>query len=119
MIEVRELPWPPSVNAVYRRAKHGVTLSDRARTYRYEVLEKVMRDRVPRERVTYRLAVMIHAHPPADSRKHDLDNIQKAVLDGLQHAGVYADDSQIDDLWTIRLAPVKGGSVSVFIREAG
>jgi crossover junction endodeoxyribonuclease RusA len=39
---------------------------------------------------------------PPDRRRRDLDNIQKPVLDALQHAGVYEDDSQIDLLVTRR-----------------
>ena len=32
----------------------------------------------------------------------DLDNVQKALLDSIEHAGVIEDDSMIDDLHTIR-----------------
>jgi len=33
---------------------------------------------------------------PPDRRRRDLDNLLKSVLDALEHAGVYADDSQVD-----------------------
>jgi crossover junction endodeoxyribonuclease RusA len=59
-----------------------------------------------------RLAVEIEAHVP-DKRKRDLDNLFKAVLDSLTHAGVWADDSQIDALRIVR-KPV-GGMIKVRI----
>ena len=43
------------------------------------------------------LRVEIEAFPP-DKRKRDLDNILKSLLDSLTHAGVWEDDSQIEDL---------------------
>lgn len=48
-----------------------------------------------------RLAVEILALPP-DRRRRDLDNALKAALDALTHAGVWEDDSQIDELTIIR-----------------
>lgn len=59
-----------------------------------------------------RLQVAITASPP-DRRRRDLDNILKATLDSLQHAGLYPDDSQIDALFVIRGQIVKGGSLQV------
>lgn len=65
-----------------------------------------------------RLAVVIHATMP-DKRKRDIENIQKALLDSLEHAGVYIDDSQIDDLHIIRwgVDPEKKGCVRVIIND--
>jgi crossover junction endodeoxyribonuclease RusA len=60
------------------------------------------------------LGVHVHVGPP-DRRRRDLDNTQKALLDSLQHAGVYRDDSQINDLRITRYAPAKGGIVIVQI----
>jgi crossover junction endodeoxyribonuclease RusA len=34
------------------------------------------------------------AYPP-DHRRRDLDNLAKAILDALQHAGVYGNDCQV------------------------
>ena len=43
------------------------------------------------------IVVVVAAYMP-DLRRRDLDNMFKAPLDALGHAGVYADDSQIHDL---------------------
>lgn len=50
---------------------------------------------------------------PPDRRRRDLDNLQKPVLDVLQHAGVYEDDSQIDLLITRRREVVPEGRLLV------
>jgi len=61
------------------------------------------------------LRVTIEAWRP-DKRRRDLDNLLKATLDSLAHAGVYDDDSQIVDL-RIYWAPVIGGMLKVKIEE--
>jgi len=50
---------------------------------------------------------------PPDRRCRDLDNLQKPVLDALEHAGVYEDDSQIDLLVTRRREVVQNGRLQV------
>jgi crossover junction endodeoxyribonuclease RusA len=61
------------------------------------------------------LKVEIEAWRP-DKRKRDLDNLLKAVLDSLAHAGVFEDDSQIVDL-RIYWGPLIGGMLKVKIEE--
>lgn len=64
--------------------------------------------------MTGRLSVEIDAHPP-DRRRRDLDNLQKPLLDALEYAGVYEDDSQIDRLVSRRCAVASPGYVFVRI----
>jgi crossover junction endodeoxyribonuclease RusA len=51
-----------------------------------------------------------------DNRKRDLDNLLKAVLDGMAKALIYEDDSQIRDL-RIRWGETIGGMLKVKIEE--
>lgn len=90
------LPYPPSVNRMWRNVNGRTILSEEGRAYRTDVLAAVltMRDRPCFEG---RIAVSIVAYAP-DNRRRDLDNVCKGLLDGMQHAGVYGDDSQIDRL---------------------
>lgn len=53
--------------------------------------------------------------PGLGVRRRDVDNIQKPVLDALQHAGVYHDDFQIVSLCTDRLEPREGGQLVVTV----
>ena len=62
-----------------------------------------------------KMCVVIEAWRP-DYRRRDLDNLLKATLDGLAHAGVYDDDSQIVDL-RIYWAPDIGGMPKIKIEE--
>jgi crossover junction endodeoxyribonuclease RusA len=109
-----ELPWPPSVNHYYRRVGSATLISKEGRRYRTRVAGEVLLARSPR--VEGRLAVRIVASPP-DQRRRDLDNLQKALLDALQHAGVYRDDSQIDRISVERGSVMPGGHVNVEIVE--
>lgn len=88
-------------------------LSQKGREYRKAVVEQVL---IQRGAKLYqgRLGVEIVAHVP-DKRRRDLDNMLKAVLDSLTHAGVWADDSLIDEL-TIKRGPIGGMlKVEVFV----
>ena len=63
-----------------------------------------------------RLLVVIAVHPP-DRRARDLDNVNKAVLDALTHAGVWVDDEQIDGLVIVRRGVEKPGRLEVRIER--
>lgn len=106
------LPWPPTVNTYWRVFKQRAILSEAGRQYRDAVAEQVLLQRVAR-RIVRPMRVEIEAYRP-DRRRRDLDNLLKAVLDGLAHAGVYEDDSQIVDL-RIYWGPSIGGMVKVKI----
>lgn len=117
-----KLPWPPSVNAAWRSPRTGplagrTLLSAEGRAYRRAVGENVLIQRVPRHTLSGKLQVWIWARPP-DERARDLDNLPKALLDGLKHAGVIADDKFIDELHIVRERVLKpAGEVEVMIAE--
>jgi len=54
---------------------------------------------------------------PPDRRRRDLDNLQKPLLDALEKAGIYEDDSLIDLLVTRRMAICPSGRIVVRIQE--
>jgi hypothetical protein len=60
------------------------------------------------------LAVQIEVYPP-DNRRRDIDNLQKALLDAMQHGGAYGDDSQIVRLAIEKRDCVLGGRTIVHI----
>ncbi len=100
-----ELPWPPSVNRYWRNVGGRAILSKEARDYRQTLEGLALCHRWPKLGGR-RVSVEIEACPP-DRRRRDLDNVLKAVLDGLTHVGVWHDDSQIDRL-TIRRGALGG-----------
>jgi len=109
-----ELPYPPSVNHYWRRVGAATLISRRGRAFREEVCVRLAGSRA--KRLDGRLAIRILACPP-DARRRDLDNIQKALLDALEHGGVYGDDAQIDCLFVERGPITPGGKVLVQVTE--
>ena len=106
------LPWPPSLNRYYRAVNNRVLISKEGRIYR-QIVERMLLG-VPT--ITSRCSVCIQAYPP-DRRKRDLDNIQKAALDALQHGGAIQDDGLIDSIVVDRMPATKPGRLYVTITE--
>ncbi len=109
MIEL-SLPFPPSVNHYWRRVGSRTLVSRTGREYR-AAIETLLHSHASSP-LLGRLAVEIDVYPP-DRRRRDLDNLLKALIDALAHAGLYADDSQIDRLLIERRGPLAGGRVVV------
>lgn len=108
------LPWPPSVNHYWRTWRGRMLVSREGRAYRDVVRTLLAGGGFRKPPPGGRIALCMDAFPP-DRRRRDLDNLHKGVLDSLEHAGVYADDSQIDLLVTRRRKPVAGGRLRVHI----
>jgi crossover junction endodeoxyribonuclease RusA len=109
-----QLPWPPSVNHYWRHVGRVTKISAEGREFREAVKSLVARRQC--DKCEGRLAVHVTAYPP-DRRRRDIDNLNKALLDGLQYAGLYDDDGQIDWLLIERAEIKPGGCVEVDIRE--
>lgn len=111
------LPWPPSINDYYGTTPAGGKyIKAKGKLFRATVIECLKEYMDKRGALTSRLQVWVEAHVP-DKRRRDLDNIKKALLDALTHAGVYQDDCLIDDLRVVRAGVTKGGYVRVFVGE--
>jgi len=95
------LPFPPSVNTYYRTYLGRMLISRKGREYRRAVLAEIIRQKVTQGLGDARLALTIGCHR-GDRRKYDLDNLLKGLLDAMQHAGLFDDDGQIDDLMIVR-----------------
>lgn len=125
MLEL-QLPYPPSVNHYWRMWRGRMVISEEGRRYRETVCQRLapalapapgMSGNGPRKPPSGgRIALSMDAFPP-DRRRRDLDNIQKALLDAMQHAGVYVDDSQIDLLVARRQSLRDGGLMVVRVSD--
>lgn len=111
------LPWPPSLNRIWRVFGKRIILSKAARAYHRAAAAALPRGRVPKP-FTGPLSVVLVMHPPAEGQQKqrwDIANREKCLCDALTKQRVWLDDSQIDDLRMLRGDPVAGGSVDVYI----
>lgn len=109
-----ELPFPPSLNHLWRRVGNRTLISRSGRSFRQQVCS-ILRGTEP---LSGPLRVVIDLFPP-DRRRRDIDNLQKALLDALQHGGAYHDDSQIVSLTITKREVVPDGRTRVSIECAG
>ena len=89
-----DLPWPPSVNRYYRHVGFRVLVSSEGRKYRMMAVSR-LGGAFPKQAGRLRLTAELY---PPDNRRRDIDNILKCLLDSLQAAGLYVDDSQVKSL---------------------
>ena len=108
-----KLPYPPSMNTYWRNFRGNTVLSKAGREFKQAVWACVMEQKIPKFG-NKRLEVTMWLYPRSKVVT-DLDNRLKAVLDGLEDAGVYDNDGQIDILMIQRGAIRKGGGVDVMI----
>lgn len=113
MLEL-ELPYPPSVNHYWRRVGARTLISRGGRAFREAVCSILAAQGI--RPIAGPLVVEVTIHPP-DKRRRDIDNIQKALLDALQHGGAYGDDSQIVRLTIEKAEPLDSGKTLVRIRN--
>ena len=103
------------MNTMWRNFKGRTVLSKAGRVFRQEVQDIVVNQNI-RKFGDKKLKITMVLRP-RDKRKTDIDNRIKAVLDALEHAGVFDDDFQVDHLEMIRGEPIKGGLLHVVIEE--
>lgn len=112
--QVFSFPWPPTANKYWRHERGRHHISEKGVIYRRHVGTELMVSGY-KPFGSDRILIHIEAHPP-DKRRRDLDNLHKALLDSLQYAGLFDDDSQIDSLHIIRAEVAPLGYVRVGVR---
>ncbi|AVO24037.1 holliday junction resolvase / crossover junction endodeoxyribonuclease [Xanthomonas phage XPP8] len=97
------LPWPPTLNSIWRAVHGRIVLSAAARDYKRAVakLLPVGKAAAP---LTGRLMVWVTLFPPSTmgARKWDVANREKIMIDCLTDQRIWLDDSQIDALVLLR-----------------
>ena len=115
------LPFPPTINSYYKQGTgYQKYISLRGRKYRDEVEAEIEEQLVGVADLPFdhKLNVTVVLHMP-DKRTRDLDNYMKSLLDALTKAGVWEDDSLIDQLIIYRGARCYGGAVRLAIHDGG
>jgi len=107
------LPYPPSVNTYWRANGKRRFISKAGVEFKHAVQEYVINNAIPKlGSARLRVDIVIR---PRSRRVFDIDNLLKAILDALMNAGVYDDDSQVDDLHITRGDPCPNGACLVVI----
>ena len=113
------LPFPPSLNRIWRAVKGRVLLSEAAREWKAAAANSLPRGRVPPP-FDGRLVITLLLCPPMKygKRKWDIANREKLLADFLTEQRVWLDDSQID-VWLIVRGPTtdEKGYVDILIQE--
>lgn len=110
-----KLPYPPSINNYYKRALTGVYLSKKASNFREEVRLTYL---VSRQKSfgDKKISMAVDLYPP-DKQIRDIDNVLKGLLDAMQYATIYENDSQIKRLEINIMPPEKEGFCIVTINS--
>lgn len=122
-----ELPAPPSANTHWRRGPNRskdiekrrrmpviTHISRKGKEYRVTVGKEFLAAGLPTLHGRLRVAVLYCA---PDKRARDVMNYEKPLIDALEAAGAFDDDSQIDDFRIVRGPVVKFGKAIVLYHE--
>lgn len=116
------LPFPPTVNTYWRsvylprQRRSQVLISERGRTYRKDVIAIVKARQIKPLLGDLRVDALFN---PPDRLRRDLDNLPKALLDALAHAGLFEDDSQIREMHLRFGSVLRGGQAVVRVSTMG
>ena len=104
------LPYPPTVNHMYRRARGHLALTPEALAFRHAVRMIAMVQAVTP--LVGPVAVFLDVYRPR--RRGDLDNILKATLDALNGIA-YRDDDQVTEIHAQRYEDKRAPRVEVSV----
>jgi len=108
-----DLPYPPSINNYWIASGHRRFISKRGQLFRQEVIVACLQRRVPK---LGSQSLMVHiVLQPRNKKLMDIDNCAKAILDSLEHAGIFDSDVQVQKLLIERGEQIKGGGCQVMI----
>ncbi len=107
------LPFPPTSNHMWGFAGKRKFLKKEAHEFRSVVQDAAVEANA---KISGRIAIFVALYAPT-KRKYDLDNRIKALLDALEHAGVFLNDEQIDFIWVVRREPIQGGMCKIVLVE--
>lgn len=112
------LPYPPSANTAWRASKsfykNKIYLNPKVVKFRKRVQEILMLERFPK--MSGPIFLELYLYMP-DKRRRDIDNPIKAVLDALEHGGLFENDSQVSKLLVQKMGIEKNGKAIVKISK--
>jgi len=104
------LPYPPTVNHMYRRLRGHLALTPEALAFRHAVRMIAMVQGVTP--LVGPVAVFLDVYRPR--RRGDLDNLLKATIDSLNGVA-YLDDQQVEQITAVRYDDKRAPRVEVSV----
>lgn len=108
-----ELPLPPTINSYYQYKGFRRFVGPEGKKFKADVAQIL--GKVPIKFGNSRIALTIHLHF-RDKRRADISNRIKALEDALVQAGLFDDDSQIDEEHIYRSSIIKEGKTRLKIK---
>ena len=108
-----ELPLPPTINSYYQYRGFRRFVGPDGKKFKAQVAHIV--NQQPIRLGDSRLALTVYLHFK-DRRRQDLSNRIKALEDALVQAGLFTDDSQIDEEHIYRSQIIKEGKTRIEIK---
>ena len=108
------IPYPPSVNRMWRTYRGRILLSKEGRAYYDECTLGVASQRGGTMRGPVKVRLWVS---PPDRRRRDLDNVLKPIMDLGTKAKIWDDDSQLVEIHATKEDPIKGGRVVMEVKE--
>lgn len=105
------LPYPPSINRLYRAGRKGYWMTKVGADFKQKVLEVVINAKSPTFDTSNWLVVTILMFPDTN-RRRDVDSGIKIILDSLQLANVFENDYQVRKLIVERMPKLTKGVVA-------
>lgn len=114
------VPYPPTLNKIWRHVRGHVMLSDEARGYKDAVhsiaLSATGKHQLWKSAYHSSVFVTVSLHLYRPRKSGDIDNALKLILDAMQKA-VYVNDSQIVELHVYRHDDKNNPRVEVEVSE--
>ena len=104
------LPYPPSMNRIWRSSKTGIYNDSKASAYQTTVKTLAMVAGCSKP-MAGPIRLWVSLHPPG-KKSIDLDNSMKAAIDAL-NGMAWLDDSQLVEIMARKAEPVEGGKLIV------
>lgn len=111
------LPWPPSLNRIWRAVNNRVILSSVARAYATAAANALPAGRVDPLRGRLVVTMALSAPAKMGAKAWDIANREKLMIDTLTKQRIWLDDSQIDTMVITRAEPSEAGHVDILIQE--
>ena len=106
--------YPPSANMIWRKVKHGFTLSATARKfYQLVAAQTLNAPLLPKSWEYYKVEIVVSPR----SHNADVDNRIKATLDALTKAHFWDDDKRVSEVSCRFVAPSRYGKTWIRISE--